>query len=128
MVPEGLLYSEDHEWIKVGGKTGRVGITHHAQEALGSVVFVELPEVGSRVAAGEALGVLESVKAASDYYSPVSGAVVAVNEELPDSPNLINEEPYDRGWLVELELDDPAQLDKLLTAEKYIELISADGK
>lgn len=128
MVPEGLLYSEDHEWIKVGGKTGRVGITHHAQEALGSVVFVELPEVGTRVAAGESLGVLESVKAASDYYSPVSGAVVAVNEELPDSPNLINEEPYERGWLVELELDDPAQLDKLLTAEKYTEFISADGK
>ena len=128
MVPEGLLYSEDHEWIKVGGKTGRVGITHHAQEALGSVVFVELPEVGTRVAAGEALGVLESVKAASDYYSPVSGAVVAVNEELPDFPNLINEEPYERGWLVELELDDPAQLDKLLTAEKYAEFISEDGK
>lgn len=128
MVPEGLLYSEDHEWIKVGGKTGRVGITHHAQEALGSVVFVELPEVGTRVAAGEALGVLESVKAASDYYSPVSGTVVAVNEELPDSPNLINEEPYERGWLVELELDDPAQLDKLLTAEKYTEFISEDGK
>jgi len=128
MVPEGLLYSEDHEWIKVGGKTGRVGITHHAQEALGSVVFVELPEIGTRVAAGEALGVLESVKAASDYYCPVSGTVVAVNEELPDSPNLINEEPYERGWLVELELDDPAHLDKLLTAEKYAEFISEDGK
>jgi len=124
MIPEDLVYSEDHEWIKTGGETSRVGITHHAQEALGSIVFVELPEVGARVAAG----VLESVKAASDYYAPLSGTVVTVNEELSESPNLVNEDPYGRGWLVELKLDDTAQLDKLLTAEQYKQFISGDSK
>ncbi|MFZ5633130.1 MAG: glycine cleavage system protein GcvH [Bacillota bacterium] len=125
MVLEGLFYSTDHEWIKVDGKTGRVGITHYAQEALGSVVFVELPEVGTGVGAGESLGVVESVKAASDYYSPVSGKVTAVNEELLDSPGLINEDPYGRGWIVEIELADPAELDKLLSPEAYRELLES---
>lgn len=128
MIPDGLLYSQDHEWIKPDGKTGRVGITHYAQEALGSVVFIELPEAGSRVAAGESLGVIESVKAASDYYSPASGKITAVNEELLDSPGLLNEDPYGRGWILELELEDPAELDKLLSPEGYSKLLEKEGK
>ncbi|MFZ5651679.1 MAG: glycine cleavage system protein GcvH [Bacillota bacterium] len=128
MIPDGLIYSSEHEWIKVDGNTGRVGITHHAQEALGSVVFIELPEVGAQVAAGESLGVLESVKAASDYYAPVSGRVVAVNEELLDSPGLVNEDPYGKGWLVEIELKDPSELDGLLSADGYRELLEREGK
>ncbi|MCL6611244.1 MAG: glycine cleavage system protein GcvH [Peptococcaceae bacterium] len=128
MIMDGLLYSEDHEWIKVNGKSGRLGITHYAQEALGSVVFIELPEEGSRVAAGEPLGVVESVKAASDYYAPVSGKITAVNGELLDSPGLINEDPYGKGWIAEIELEDPAELDKLLSPEKYGELLEKEGK
>ncbi|MFZ5648481.1 MAG: glycine cleavage system protein GcvH [Bacillota bacterium] len=128
MILEGLFYSSDHEWVKVEGKIGRVGITHHAQDALGSIVFIELPEVGTGVAAGESLGVLESVKAASDYYAPVSGRVAAVNEELLDSPGLVNEDPYGKGWLVEIELKDPADLDGLLSAEGYRELLDGEGK
>ena len=123
MIPEGLLYSSDHEWIKVDGKVGRIGITHYAQEALGSVVFVELPEVDSEASAHETLGVVESVKAASDYYSPVSGRVTAVNEELLDSPGLINEDPYGRGWIAEIELSNPAELDGLLSPQVYGELL-----
>lgn len=125
MIPEGLLYSSDHEWIKVDGKVGRIGITHYAQEALGSVVFVELPKVDSEAAAHESLGVVESVKAASDYYSPVSGRVAAVNEELLDSPGLINEDPYGRGWIAEIELSDPAELDGLLSPQAYADLLKS---
>ncbi|MHB8918167.1 MAG: glycine cleavage system protein GcvH [Desulfocucumaceae bacterium] len=125
MIPEGLLYSSDHEWIKVDGKTGRIGITHYAQEALGSVVFVELPEVDSEASANQTLGVVESVKAASDYYSPVSGRVTAVNGELLDSPDLLNEDPYGRGWIAEIELSDPAELDGLLSPQAYGELLKS---
>ncbi len=128
MIPDGLLYSTNHEWLKVNGKTGRMGITHYAQEALGSVVYIELPEAGSRVTAGESLGVVESVKAASDYYAPVSGKVSAVNGELPDSPGLINEDPYGRGWIAEIDLEDPAELDGLLSAQGYREMLQKEGK
>lgn len=128
MIPEDLIYSSGHEWIKADGNICRVGITHHAQEALGSVVFIELPEAGTDVSAGESLGVLESVKAASDYYAPVSGRIAAVNEELPDSPGLVNEDPYGKGWLVEIELKDPSELDGLLSADGYRELLEQEGK
>jgi len=128
MIPGGLLYSSNHEWVKVDGKTGRVGITHYAQEALGSVVFIDLPEEGARVAAGENMGVIESVKAASDYYTPVSGTVIAVNGDLPDAPELINEDPYGRGWIAEIELDNPAEQETLLDAEGYKELLAGEKK
>lgn len=127
MVLEGLYYSPDHEWVKAEGKSCRVGITHYAQEELGSVVYVELPAVGSRVAAGDTLGVLESVKAASEYYAPVSGKVTAVNEDLLETPGLINDDPYVRGWIVEMELEDRAQLDGLLTPEGYRKLLAGEG-
>lgn len=128
MIVEGLFYSRDHEWLQRDGNTVRVGITHHAQDALGSIVFIELPEVGDEVAAGGSLGVLESVKAASDYYSPVSGKIMAVNEELLDTPGLVNDDPYGKGWLVEIELKDPAELDGLLSADGYRELLEKEDK
>ncbi len=128
MVPEGLLYSADHEWVRVDGKICRVGVTHPAQEAMGSVVFIELPEAGIKVAAGEFLGVLESVKAASEYYAPVAGRVLAVNGELRESPGLINEDPYGRGWILEMEPDDPADLDGLLTPRGYMDLLAGGEK
>lgn len=128
MVLDGLHYSPDHEWVKAEGTSGRVGITHYAQEALGSVVYIELPGTGSMVAAGEPLGVLESVKAASDYYAPVSGKITAVNEDLLDSPGLINDDPYGRGWIIQMELDDPAELERLLNAEGYRNLLAGENK
>jgi len=128
MILDGLLYSPEHEWMKVEGKTARVGITHYAQEALGSVVFIELPEVGAKVEAGEALGVVESVKAASDYYCPVSGTVTAVNSQLFDAPELLNEDPYGRGWIAEVEMSEPEQMEKLLDAAGYQELLAGEDK
>ena len=128
MIPEGLLYSADHEWIRVGGSTGRVGITHYAQEALGSVVFVDLPGAGLRVAAGEAMGVLESVKAASDCISPVSGKVAAVNDDLLESPGLINEDPYGRGWIADMDLEDPGELGGLMDHHAYGKFLESENK
>jgi len=117
-VLQGLYYSKDHEWIKVEGNLARIGITDHAQEALGDVVYVELPEPGSEYQAGEVIGVVESVKAASDVYTPVSGKVLDVNEELPDHPEKINEDAYG-SWMVVLEMTDPSELEGLLSPEEY---------
>ena len=118
-VPGDRRYSQDHEWVKVEGTKGRVGITDFAQDQLGDVVFVELPEVGRKVKAGETLGVVESVKSVSDVFSPVGGTVTAVNRNLVDHPELVNKDPYGEGWMAELELDDPEELTKLLSAEDY---------
>jgi glycine cleavage system H protein len=118
-IPVDLRFAESHEWARLekSGKV-KVGISDHAQEALGDVVFVELPEIGTVFAAGEAAGVVESVKAASDIYSPVAGKVIAINEALADNPELVNSEPYD-SWFFELEPSDTAELDKLLGAAAY---------
>lgn len=118
-VPKNLLYTEEHEWILVEGKKGTIGITDHAQDALGDVVYVDLPKVGDKVAKGETFGTVESVKAASDLYSPVSGTVVEVNETLSDSPELINKSPYEDAWMIVVELDDDSELDELLSPEDY---------
>lgn len=118
-IPADLRFAESHEWARLeadGSVT--VGISDHAQQALGDVVFVELAEVGNVFAAGDAAGVVESVKAASDIYAPVSGEVIAVNEELADSPELLNEEPYE-SWIFKLKPSNPAELDKLLDAAGY---------
>ncbi len=133
MYPADLKYSKEHEWIKVEGNTGRVGITHHAQNSLGDIVFVELPKVGRqlKVTDGkmENFGVVESVKAVSDLFSPVNGKVLVVNQAAEDSPELVNREPYVRGWLVEVELADLAELDKLMTAAEYEAFLSqAEGR
>jgi glycine cleavage system H protein len=121
-VPDDRRYLESHEWITTGSPT-RVGITDFAQDELGDVVFVELPAVGDRVAAGESFGVVESIKAVSDLYAPASGEVTAVNETLFDRPELVNDDPFGDGWMLEVELDDDASLDDLLSADDYREQI-----
>ncbi|SES63132.1 glycine cleavage system protein GcvH [Anaerobranca gottschalkii] len=119
MIKKGLLYSKDHEWLKVEGNKVKVGITDHAQDQLGDIVFIELPSVGDSVNKGEGFAVIESVKAAADVYAPISGTIVEVNEELLDAPETVNSDPYDGGWLVVIQLDDEGELDDLLSPEEY---------
>ncbi|MEC2392543.1 glycine cleavage system protein H [Bacillus toyonensis] len=125
-IPNNLRYSEEHEWVKTEGNEVVIGITHFAQGELGDIVFVELPEVGATIEADEPFGSVESVKTVSELYAPVSGKVVAVNEELSDQPELVNESPYDGAWMVKVELSDASQVEKLLTAEKYAEMTNQD--
>lgn len=122
-VPETLRYSEDHEWLRTEDGEGVVGITAHAADELGDVVFVELPEVGRKLAKGETFGVIESVKTASDLFAPVAGEVVAVNDALGEAPELVNSEPYEGGWMVRLRLDDAAAAEELMDAAAYGETI-----
>lgn len=117
-----LKYTPDHEWIRVDGDTATVGITHHAQDALGDVVFVELPEVGKTLPQKEVAGVVESVKAAADVYMPVSGEIVAVNEALRADPSLANRDPLGEGWFFKVRLSQPAELDALLDETAYRQL------
>jgi glycine cleavage system H protein len=118
--PSELKYASSHEWARLEEDgTVTVGITDHAQEALGDVVFVELPDVGTSLAAAEEAGVVESVKAASDVYAPVSGEVIAVNEQLEDEPETVNSDPYNEGWFYKLQPADPSELDAMLSAEDY---------
>ncbi|KTC81031.1 glycine cleavage system protein GcvH [Legionella sp. PATHC035] len=114
-----LKFTNTHEWLKEEQNEVTIGITDHAQQLLGDMVFVELPEVGDEVSAGEELGVVESVKAASDFYAPVSGVVTAVNEVVVENPALVNSDPYTAGWLVKLKPSHPGEIDSLLTAEQY---------
>ncbi len=118
-VPNHLRYSSDHEWIAVEGTRVRVGITDYAQDALGDVVYVQVPTVGQVVSAGDSFGEVESTKSVSDVYAPVSGTVVAVNDSLSATPEALNQDPYGSGWLCEIEMSDVAQLDGLLDAEGY---------
>ncbi|MDY0294231.1 MAG: glycine cleavage system protein GcvH [Acholeplasmataceae bacterium] len=120
-VIEGLLYSPSHEWVKVEGNFAWVGISDHAQHALGSVVFIELPKVGQTFKKGDALGAVESVKAASDVYTPVSGKVLEVNNALEDAPELLNDDPYG-SWMIKVELSDVSELEGLLNKEAYLPL------
>jgi glycine cleavage system H protein len=118
--PSDLKYTSSHEWLRLAGDgTGTVGITFHAQDALGELVYVELPAVGRKLAAGEACVVVESTKAASDVYAPVSGVVVAVNDALADAPQTVNEGPYENGWLFKLQLDDATQAAGMMSAADY---------
>lgn len=117
--PEELKYTEEHEWVMVEGDVVTIGITDFAQDALGDVVFVELPEEGAALEAGKPFGVVESVKAVSDVYAPVSGEVVEVNEELPDAPETINTSPYEDGWMIKVKVEDPSVLDALMDADAY---------
>ena len=117
-IPVELKYSKDHEWVKVDGNKAIIGITAYAAEALGDVVFVELPEVGDSVTAQSSLQ-CRSVKAVSDVYSPVSGSIVAINEALFDSPELINSDPYGEGWMIEVEMEEASELDDLMSAAEY---------
>jgi glycine cleavage system H protein len=126
-VPDELKYTSSHEWVqKTEEGTYRVGITDHAQEQLGDIVFVELPETDTVVAEGDEVGVVESVKTASDIYAPISGTITAVNEALEDKPELINESPYDDGWLFEIATEYADEFDNLLSADEYRALISEE--
>ena len=118
-VPEDLAYSSDHEWIRADGARARVGITDYAQDALGDVVYVQLPEVGTTVSAGDAIAEVESTKSVSDIYAPVSGTIVEVNADLSDAPERLNEDPYGDGWLIKVAITDESELDQLLGAEEY---------
>lgn len=122
-VRDGLRYTEAHEWLKIQNNIAIIGITDHAQAELTDIVFVELPEIGKEVKKGEELCVVESVKSVSELYSPISGKVVDVNKKLDDSPEVINESPYDDGWLVELEIKDKSEIDSLLDTKLYKQIL-----
>ena len=122
--PTDRKYTREHEWIQVNGNSAKVGITEHAQSQLGDVVFVELPELGKKVAAGDEAAVVESVKAASEVYAPAGGEVVAVNNALADTPATVNEDAEGKGWFLKLKLGNPAELDNLMTAQQYKDYVA----
>jgi glycine cleavage system H protein len=124
--PKNLKYHREHDWARVEGDTAVFGLTSYAQETLGDIVYIELPEVGADVTAGTPYAEVESVKAVSDVYAPLSGSVVEINEEVVDAPELINESPYEDGWLIKVRLSDPSELEDLLGAEEYDELITEE--
>jgi glycine cleavage system H protein len=126
-IPEDLRYSRDHEWVRVTANVARVGITDFAQDSLGDVVFVQLPDVGLDAVAGASVSEIESTKSVSDVYVPLTGVVSAVNEALADQPELVNRDPYGAGWMFELEITDPSEVDALLDAAGYGALIAAEG-
>lgn len=126
-IPNNLRYSKEHEWVKVEDGKVIVGITEFAQSELGDIVFVDLPETDEIIAANESFGSVESVKTVSELYAPVSGKIVAVNEELEDAPELVNESPYENGWMIEIEADDLTEMDELLTAEQYEAFIKGNA-
>ncbi|ADC49081.1 glycine cleavage system protein H [Alkalihalophilus pseudofirmus OF4] len=125
-VPKELKYSEEHEWVKVEDDKVRIGITDFAQSELGDIVFVELPEVGDDIEANEPFGSVESVKTVSELYAPISGKVVEINEELDDSPEFVNESPYEKAWMIVVEPKDSNEVDKLMNDSQYAEMISED--
>lgn len=127
-VRDGLRYSKDHEWVKVEGGNARVGISDHAQHQLTELAFIQLPKVGQKIAKGEVLGIVESVKNTADVYSPVSGVVVEVNAPLEDDPQVINKSPFDNGWIAVIKMDDPKQVKELMDASAYKKFASEAKK
>jgi glycine cleavage system H protein len=123
VLPEDLRYTKEHEWAKASGDVVRVGITDYAQDELGDIVFVEPPQVGESFTKGDQFGTLESTKAVADLFIPVSGEVTAINEELAEAPELVNQDPYDKGWIAEVKPANPAEMDELMTAEQYKEML-----
>ena len=122
-VPSELKYTKEHEWVKVDGNVATIGITEYAQNELGDIVFVELPEEDDEVSEGDSFGSVESVKTVSELYAPINGKVTEINEELEDSPEFDNESPYDKAWMVKVEVEDESEFDNLLSADDYSELI-----
>ncbi len=125
-VPTELKFLSSHEWVQVEDNVATIGVSDHAQELLGDLVYVELPEAGSVVAAGDSVGVIESVKAASDTYAPISGEILEVNEDLEDGPDRINNDPYGDGWMYKMSIEDPEELENLLNADAYTDSIADD--
>jgi glycine cleavage system H protein len=125
-IPKELRYSEEHEWVKVEGNKYYIGITHFAQSELGDIVFVELPEVGDELTVNEPFGSVESVKTVSELYAPISGKVIEVNADLDENPEFVNESPYEKAWMVVVEATNASELDELMTAEQYEEMIKQD--
>ena len=128
VIPPDLRYTKEHEWVRVDGGTGTVGITDYAQDQLGDVVYVDLPSPGNQLSQLAVFGEIESVKAVSELYAPVSGEVIETNGALADKPELINESPYDEGWLMKLRLGDQSEVDKLLTADQYSEYVEQEAE
>ncbi len=126
-IPEDLSYTKDHEWVRVSGDSATVGITDNAQNQLGDVVYVELPRVGDKFETSESFGSVESVKAVSEIYMPVSGTVTQVNEALNESPEKVNEDPYGTGWMIVIKMDEPSKIDSLLSAIEYEDYIKSEG-
>ncbi len=126
MNPKNLKYHREHDWARIEGDTAVFGLTSYAQETLGDIVYIELPEVGADVTAGTAYAEVESVKAVSDVYAPLSGSVVEINEEVVDAPELINESPFEDGWLIKVKLSEPSEAEDLLSADEYEELITEE--
>lgn len=124
MYPDELRYSETHQWARIEGSVATVGITHYAQEQMGELVYVDVPEVGQRVLAGEPFASIESVKAVEDVESPVSGVIIEVNEALTDEPAMVNAEPYGNGWIAKIEMENPDEVKSLWTAERYQEFLA----
>ncbi|MEX3747280.1 MULTISPECIES: glycine cleavage system protein GcvH [Lysinibacillus] len=122
--PKDLRYSEEHEWVKLEDGKVRIGISHFAQSELGDIVFVELPQVGDEIKTDDPFGSVESVKTVSELYAPISGTVVEVNADLEDSPEFVNESPYEKAWMIVVELADASEVEKLMTAEQYEEMIA----
>ncbi len=125
--PSELKYTKEHEWVRVDGDTGTIGITDYAQDQLGDIVFVELPAAGVAISAAQKFGEIESVKAVSELFAPVSGEVTEANDGLTDSPESVNDDPYGDGWLIKVRLSDTAELDGLLSADQYEAFIEAEG-
>lgn len=128
MNPEDLKYHKEHCWVRVHGKKATIGITDYAQESLGDIVYVDLPDIDSEVVANGEFGEIESTKATSHLISPITGTVLEVNEDLADSPEIINEDPYGKGWIAELEIDDPSEIEELMDAKEYETLVEEESK
>lgn len=126
--PPDLKYSKEHEWVRMDGDIGTIGITDYAQDSLGDIVLVDLPSVGTQVSYMERFGEIESVKAVSELFSPLTGEVVAINETLEDSPELVNDSPHDEGWMLQVRLSDPTEVDKLLDAAQYDEYLATEAE
>ncbi len=127
-IPDDLHYSKDHEWVRVEGGVAVVGITDYAQDSLGDVVYVELPKVGDDFAANESFGSVESVKAVSEVFSPVSGEIVGISETLADAPEKVNQDPYGEGWMIRVQMSNPGEVDSLLTAAEYEDFTKAEAE
>ncbi len=128
MIPSNLRYHQEHEWARVEGKQATIGISHFAQDALGDIVFIDLPKVGTKVTVGDQIGEVESTKTTSTIYTPVSGTVAKVNGDLKDHPEVVNSDPYGKGWMAVIDLTDPTEIDKLMTAQQYEQFLGTQKK